>query len=175
MLENFVWDPAILKRISANVESGAPLPDDLIAKMIAARSFDRAYSTVQQVFYASVDQAYHVRTSPLDTSAIWKQRFEALTPNRFVDGTFPQASFDHLMGGYEAGYYGYLWSKVYAQDMFTAFQAGGLQNPAVGKRYRDDILAPARLEEPDAEVHRFLGRNVSPDAFYRELGIAVPK
>jgi thimet oligopeptidase len=174
MLENFVWDPTILKQISSNVDGGAPLPDDLIAKLIAARYFDEAYTTVRQVFYASVDQVYHVRTPPLDTTAVWKELYNALTPDHFVDGTYRQASFTHLMGGYEAGYYGYLWSKVYAQDMFTAFQAGGLENPAVGKRYRTDILAPARLEEPDDEVRAFLGRPMNPQAFYRELGIATP-
>ena len=77
------------------------------------------------------------------------------------------------MGGYDAGYYGYLWSKVYAQDMFTAFRQGGLEDPATGSRYRTDILEPARELEPDQEVANFLGRPMSPVAFYRELGIDV--
>jgi thimet oligopeptidase len=79
------------------------------------------------------------------------------------------------MSGYDAGYYGYLWSKVYAQDMFSRFVAQGLTNPVVGTAYRRDILAPAREEEPDQEVRAFLGRPMSPDAFYRELGIAPPR
>ena len=77
--------------------------------------------------------------------------------------------------GYDAGYYGYLWSKVYAQDMFSAFLKGGLENATVGQRYRTAILEPARTYEPDAEVARFLGRPMSPDAFYAEFGIAPPK
>jgi thimet oligopeptidase len=76
------------------------------------------------------------------------------------------------MTGYDAGYYGYLWSKVYAQDMFSAFKTAGLESAAVGARYRADILAPARTYEPDAEVTAFLGRPMSPTAFYAELGIA---
>ena len=168
MLENFVWDPAILKQISSNVDTGAPLPDDLIKKMIAARYFDEASATVAQDFYATVDQRYHTMRPPLDTTAVWKSNYNALTPGKFVDGVFPQASFGHLMGGYEAGYYGYLWSKVYAQDMFTAFKKGGLENPAVGRRYRNEILAPARMIEPDVEVRNFLGRPMDPRAFYRE-------
>lgn len=91
-----------------------------------------------------------------------------------VPDIHPEASFGHLMGGYDAGYYGYLWSKVYAQDLFTAFQAAGLTNPVVGMRYRDEILAPARTIEPDAATRAFLGRPVSPAAFYRDLGIAAP-
>jgi thimet oligopeptidase len=105
---------------------------------------------------------------------VWKATETELTPFTFVDGTFPQAGFTHLMGGYEGGYYGYLWSKVYAQDMFTAFAAGGLESAVVGARYRNDILAPARLTEPDDAVRAFLGRPMSPDAFYHELGIATP-
>jgi thimet oligopeptidase len=171
MLENFVWDPAILKEISSNVETGAPLPDDLIQKMIAARYFDEATGTVAQDFYATVDQLFHTMAPPVDTTAVWKTTYNAMTPGKFVDGVYPQASFGHLMGGYEAGYYSYLWAKVYAQDMFTAFKSGGLENPAVGARYRNDILAPARSLEPDVEVRNFLGRPMDPGAFYREEGI----
>jgi thimet oligopeptidase len=171
MLENFVWDPTILKEISSNVDTGAPLPDDLIAKMDAARYFDEASFEVSQAFLSTVDQLYHTLPPPIDTTAVWKRTLMAMTPSVFVDGTIPQASFGHLMSGYEAQYYGYLWSKVYAQDMFTAFQKGGLENPAVGARYRKDILAPARMIEPDAEVRAFLGRPMDPSTFYRQLGI----
>ncbi len=174
MLENFVWDPAILKKISSNVDGGGSLPDDLIGKMIAARYVDEPLSTVTQTFYASVDQRYHTLPQPVDTTAVWKALKDRLTPVPFVDGTFPQAGFEHIMGGYDAGYYGYLWSKVYAQDMFTAFKAGGLESPVVGARYRNEILAPARAEEPDAEVRALLGRPMRPDAFYKELGLAPP-
>jgi thimet oligopeptidase len=171
MLENFVWDPTILKQISSNVDTGAPLPDDLIAKMIAARYFDEATFTVTQAFYAAIDQRYHTLRPPLDTTALWKVAYNAMTPGTFVDGTFPQASFGHLMGGYEAGYYSYLWAKVYSQDMFAAFKKGGLENPVEGARYRNEILAPARSLEPDVEVRNFLGRPMDPGTFYRELGI----
>jgi thimet oligopeptidase len=172
MLENWVWDPAILKQISANVSSGAPLPDSLIDKLIAARYVDYALSTTQQILYATVDMKYHTAPPPVDTTAVWKSTVAEVTPNVFIDGTHPQAAFGHLMGGYDAGYYGYLWSKVYAQDMFSAFKAEGLENPEIGRRYRADILAPARMYEPDAEIAAFLGRPMNPTAFYTELGIA---
>ena len=175
MLENFVWDPVILKQISSNVDTQQPLPDDLIAKMIAARYVGEPLDTVEQDFYATVDQRYHALPAPVDTTAVWRTTQAQRTPFPMLDGTFPQAGFGHLMGGYEGGYYGYLWSKVYAQDMFTAFKNGGLESPVVGARYRNDILAPARSVEPDAEVRAFLGRPMSPDAFYHELGIASPK
>ena len=174
MLENWVWDPTILKEISSNVRTGAPLPDALIRKMIAARYVHYALATTQQLLYATVDMRFHTLGAHVDTTAIWKSAVAQLTPNTFVDGTLPQAGFGHLMSGYDAGYYGYLWSKVYAQDMFTAFKAQGLENPVVGMKYRTDILGPARTFEPDAEVAAFLGRPMSTTAFYTELGIAQP-
>jgi thimet oligopeptidase len=174
MLENWAWDPGILKMVSANVTTGQPLPDDLIQKMIAARYVHYALATTQQILYATVDMRFHTMRPPVDTTAVWKATVAQTTPNQFVEGTVPQASFGHLMSGYDAGYYGYLWSKVYAQDLFSRFKAQGLTNPVAGMAYRRDILAPARLEEPDVEVAHFLGRPMSPDAFYRELGIAPP-
>ena len=173
MLENFVWDATILKRISANA-AGEPLPDALIAKMNAARHFNEAWTEVGGIiFYSLVDQRMHTAKPPVDTSAIWRDTKAAWTPDDFVPGTFRQASVDHFMGGYEGGIYAYPWAKVYAMDMFTAFQKDGLQNPAVGMRYRTEILSPARTFEPDVLVQRFLGRAMKPDAFYADLGMKV--
>lgn len=174
MLENFAWDPGILKAVSANVATNQPLPDEMIQKMIAARYVHYALQTTSQILYASVDMIYHTAKPPIDTTAVWKATVSRTTPNQFVDGTHPEAAFGHLMGGYDAGYYGYLWSKVYAQDMFSRFKAQGLTNPVAGMAYRNDILAPARALEPDVEVARFLGRPMNPNAFYEELGIAPP-
>jgi len=175
MLENFAWDPAILKRVSSNVTTGQPLPDALVQKMIAARYVHYALQTTGQIMYATVDMKYHTMKPPVDTTAVWAATVAQTTPNQYVAGTHPQSEFGHLMGGYDAGYYGYLWSKVYAQDMFTRFKAQGLTNPVAGAAYRNDILAPARLVEPDQEVRNFLGRPMNPNAFYRELGIAPPQ
>ena len=174
MLENFVWDPAILKKISSNVATGEPLPDSMIASMNAARHYNQALGSISSdIFYALVDQRYHTAPPPVDTTAIWQATKTTYTPNPFVAGTYAEASFTHLMGGYEGTYYAYAWAKVYAMDMFTAFQKDGLQNPAVGARYRKDILAPARMLEPDVLVKNFLGRPMKPDAYYADLGIKV--
>lgn len=174
MLENFVWDPAILKKISSNVATGEPLPDAMIASMNAARHYNQAWTSIgSDIFYALVDQRIHTATPPVDTTAIWQATKTAYTPDDFAPGTYREASFTHLMGGYEGTYYAYAWAKVYAMDMFTAFQKDGLQNPVVGARYRQDILAPARSVEPDVLVKNFLGRPMSPQAYYADLGIKV--
>jgi len=77
------------------------------------------------------------------------------------------------MGGYDAGYYGYLWSKVYAQDLYTRFAREGALNPRTGRAYRDVILAPGATEEPDEVLQKFLGRPLSYDAFFAEMGIGT--
>ncbi|MBV8424434.1 MAG: Zn-dependent oligopeptidase [Candidatus Eremiobacteraeota bacterium] len=172
MLENFVWQPEIIKQISSRWDTGEPMPDDLIAKLVATRYVDQDSQYTQQAFYALVDMAYHTAGQPkVDTTQVWATLLPQLTPAKYVPGTHPQSGFEHIMGGYDAGYYGYLWSKVYAQDLFTRFQHDGLQNPVVGHAYRQDILAPAMTYEPDQEVRAFLGRPMKPDAFYAALGL----
>lgn len=173
MLENFMWQPSILKEVSANVQTGQPLPDDLIAKIVAARYVNEAYFTTGQIKLGLADMAYHSSGPKVDTTAVWAQISDTYTPLPMVPGTHPQAAFGHLFG-YDAGYYSYLWALVYAQDMFTAFQKGGLENPAVGQRYREDILAPARTYEPDVLVRNFLGRPMNEDAFYKQFEHGTP-
>ena len=173
MLENFVWEPTILKQISANA-AGEPLPDTVLASMNAARHFNQAWGVVGgDIFYALVDQRIHTAAPPVDTTAVWQTTKTTYTVDDYVPGTWREASITHFMGGYEGSLYAYPWAKVYAMDMFTAFQKGGLQNPAVGLRYRNEILAPARTFEPDVLVRKFLGRPMKPDAYYADLGMKL--
>ena len=171
VLENLAWDRDSLERLSSNVDTGKPLPRELIARILAARRFDAAYTTVVQTFYAAVDQALHEQTPPVATLVIWKRTLTAMTPLPFVDGTLPQASFVHLMNGYEGGYYSYLWAQVWADDLFATLAPGGVPDPRAGRRFRDDILAPARSLDPGTEMRAFLGRPADPRAFYRALGL----
>src|SRR4030095_3707153 len=85
-----------------------------------------------------------------------------------VEGSMLPANFGHLMGGYAAGYYGYMWSEVLALDMLSAFD-GKLMNPEVGHRYRQTILASGGQRRPQALVETFLGRKPTSDAFYAEI------
>jgi thimet oligopeptidase len=171
MLENFMWQPSILKQVSSNYKTGDPLPDALIAKMIALKHVNDGMAWSTQAFYAQYDMTIHSSGPAVDVDATWFALKKKMTPFPSIPGTHPEAGFSHLMGGYDAGYYGYLWSKVYAQDIFTRFAREGLENPAVGMAYRKDILEPGATIEPDVMVQNFLGRPVSPAAFYEDLGI----
>jgi Zn-dependent oligopeptidase len=77
------------------------------------------------------------------------------------------------MGGYDAGYYGYLWSEVFAADLFTRFAREGVLNPSTGRDYRNIILAKGRTEDPDQLLREFLGRDPSEDAFLRQIGVGT--
>jgi thimet oligopeptidase len=174
MLENWMWQPAVLRKISSHAGSGEPLPDALIDRMIAARHVADGVSWGGQAFYAAYDLQLHSVPGKPDPTALWFRLKATLTVFPETPGTYPEAAFGHLMAGYDAGYYGYLWSKVYAQDMFSMFRQGGLDNPAVGMRYRRQILVPGGSEEPDVLLKRFLGREVSYEPFYEDLGLKKP-
>ena len=88
----------------------------------------------------------------------------------FHDGTFYPASFGHLFG-YDAGYYGYLWAKVYGDDMFSRFESEGVLSPQVGADYRAKVLGPGGSRDPMDMLRDFLGREPNQEAFLRLLGI----
>lgn len=83
-------------------------------------------------------------------------------------------TFGHMMGGYDGGYYGYLWSEVFAADMFTRFAAEGVLNAKVGREYRDRVLARGRTVEPSVLLKDFLGRDPNEAAFLKMTGITAP-
>ena len=171
MLENWMWQPSILRKVSSHVETGKPLPDELIATLLARKHASGGVFWTRQAFLGVYDLTLHTSGPEVDATKLWFELMPRLTPLPPPTGTIPDASFLPIMGGYEARYYGYAWSRVFAQDMFTVFQQGGLENPELGMRYRREILEPGGMGEPEKLLENFLGRPVSYDAFYRELGI----
>ncbi len=172
MLENWVWSPEILKVISGHyLNQEEKLPKELLDQMLAARDFNQGYFYVRQLFLALLDMSYHTSDVKVDSTAVLNKLYTDIIGINALEGGHFQASFGHLMGGYDAGYYGYLWSEVYAADMFTQFEAGGLLNSDVGAKYRHVILEQGNMRDPLTLVEEFLGRAVSFDAFYKKLGI----
>jgi thimet oligopeptidase len=173
MLENWMWQPSILKKVSSHVTSGQPMPDELIGKLLARKHAASGIFWTRQAFLAVYDLSIH-SLGQIDPNRLWFDLMPQLTPLPPPPAdTLPEASFLPIMGGYDAGYYGYIWSRVYAQDMFTAFQKGGLENPEVGLRYRREILEPGGTVEPEDLLINFLGRPARSDAFYEELGLGM--
>lgn len=171
MLENWMWQPEVLSLVSRNVKTGQPLPKSLIDRMIAAKHLSDGISGTAQVFYSMYDMTLAASPPTIDVSETWRTLFPKLTGSEAVPDGIPEANFGHLMGGYDAGYYGYLWSRVYAQDLFTRFEKEGILSPKTGAAYRRLILEPGGLREPDELLQAFLGRPLDYEAFYRDMGI----
>ncbi len=137
-----------------------------IERLDAARKYGRGIQYARQWLYAAYDMSL-TTTKPEGALASW-QHLERDTPLGTVDGTLFPASFSHLMSGYAAGYYGYMWSEVLALDMLSGFH-GKLMNPVDGARYRRDVLSQGGQEPPEKLVEKFLGRKPNSDAFYKEI------
>jgi len=142
------------------------LSKEQIAQLDAARKFGRGNFFARQGEYALYDMQLHTG-KPGAPMPPWIA-IENAGPLGFVEGSMFPAGFGHLLGGYAAGYYGYMWSQVIALDMLTAFD-GKLMNPAVGQRYRQSILASGGQRKPHALIEAFLGRQPNSDAFYAEI------
>ena len=165
MLEEWGWAKETLDLFAVHHQTGKPLPKPLHAAMLRSRGFGRALATQRQLFLAALDQAYHTRPVPMDTTKVLQEVNDAYTAFKYVEGTHFQASFGHLIG-YDAGYYGYQWALSIAQDLFTRFKKEGMLNPKTAADYRANILAPGSSEEESKLVAKFLGRAPS-DAAYR--------
>ena len=165
MLEEWAWAKETLDLFAVHHETGKPMPRPLHAAMLRSRGFGRALATQRQLFLAALDQTYHTRPLPFDTTKVLQEVNDAYTPFKFVEGTHFQASFGHLIG-YDAGYYGYQWALSIAQDLFTRFKKEGLLNPKTAADYRAAVLAMGASDEEARLVSKFLGRAPS-DAAYR--------
>jgi len=165
MLEEWCWDASVLRRFARHLDTGQPIPSDLVERMRAADEFGKGLRVRQQMFYAATSLRLHDRDPRgLDTTALAAELQEKYTPFRHVPGTYFQESFGHLEG-YSAIYYTYMWSLVIAKDLFGVFRRDGLLNPATAARYRRAILEPGGGAPASKLVESFLGRPASFDAF----------
>ena len=172
MFENWVWDPAVLKTFAKHYKTNEPLPEDLLQAMLKARNMDSGIKAERQVFYGVVDLRYHmVPNGKVDTTKVGLETMGECELFPPVPETMFQAGFGH-MTGYHAGYYGYMWSLVYAQDVFTKFKAAGPLNPEVGKLYRQKILARGGSVEEMDMLKDFLGREPQMEPFLEHLGLS---
>ncbi len=154
---------AVLARVCP---SCPPLDDDLLKRLGEARRYGKGIMYARQHLYAGYDMALS-GANPGEPQAVWES-MEAATALGYIPGTQFAGSFGHLMSGYAAGYYGYMWSEVIALDMLSPF-GNNLMDARVGKRYRDAILARGSEKKGMAMVREFLGREPSPEAFFAEI------
>jgi thimet oligopeptidase len=171
IMEHWCWTAEVLQRFARHHETGEPIPEALVSHLVEARNLHVALFHLRQASFGLLDMAFHGPGATTDLDAITR-RASAITGFPYHEGTFYPASFGHLFG-YDAGYYGYLWAKVFGDDMFSRFEAEGVTNPVVGREYRRCVLERGGSVDAAELVRDFLGREPNQEAFLRHLGITA--
>lgn len=169
MLEHWCWEPAVLASFSRHFETAEPMPASLVDSMVAAKNLNSGVMTLRQMFFATLDFTYHSPGFDGDSTATVRDLHD-ITGFPYTPGTHFQSGFGHLFG-YDAGYYGYMWSHVFGDDMYTLFEEAGPLDPATGMHYRKTILERGGTVDGDQLVRDFLGREPNNEAFLRGLGL----
>ncbi|KAJ0407668.1 hypothetical protein ATCC90586_001850 [Pythium insidiosum] len=171
MLENWCWEEEPLKRLSSHYETKEQLSDELIARLISTKNANTGLLNKRQILFATFDQHIHAKPKS-DTAKVLKQLQSEIMLIDMTPGTNFAASFGHLAGGYDAQYYGYMWSEVFSMDMFVSrFKKEGLMNPVTGLAYRELILARGGSVDATQMLKDFLGREPNQDAFLESKGL----
>lgn len=170
IMENWTWNADVLRRFAKHHETGAPIPHKLVDGLVRLRDHNIALKLLRQVYYGTLDLTLHTAGPTPDLGEVDREAHR-LTLLPFHEDTMFAAGFGHLLGGYDAGYYGYLWSMVYGDDMFSVFESEGVLSPEVGRRYRREVLAPGSSRDAIEHLRAFLGRDPSTEAFMRKIGL----
>jgi len=173
IFENWIWDYDVLKSFAEHYESGEVLPEETFQKMLAAKSVNSGLSAQRTVEFSVYDMMLYDRydpENPMPTDDIWPYIGEQFVQPSYIEGTHAQASWIHV-NTHPVYMYGYLWSDVYAQDMFTKFEENGLKDTETGVRYRKLILANGTQKPIEPVVEEFLGRPSNNEAYVRSLGL----
>lgn len=174
LLENWAWQPQVLKKISAHYKTGETLPDGLISSLVKSKNVGVAVAFLRQNFLGQYDLALHTAAERVDSTKLYAQMMHNISGIPMTKGTYPQASFGHIMSltdPYDVGYYVYAWSLVIAQDIFSRFEDEGLFNAELGAKLRKYIYTPGTVYDENEMVEKFLGRPYNDKAFLKSLGI----
>jgi len=170
MFEEWARRLETLQRFARHCPDCPGVDAALLERLEAARQFGRGIRYARQHLYASYDMTLYGQvpaSGQPKAQALWQQ-MEAATPLGHVAGTSFAGQFEHIVRGYAAGYYGYLWSEVLALDMLSHF-GEQLMNPLMGQHFRQQILVRGGEQDGNVLVESFLGRPPSTAAFFAKL------
>lgn len=171
MLEEWLWDKDILKKISHHYKTGKPLSDEMIDTILSLKNFSSGGFVTRQAMLAQYALDLFKAGANKDVKAVLHALLEKLQPRmEYGDQYRLFCNFGHLTG-YAAKYYGYLWSKVFALDLFETIAQHGLLDPEIGSKYVHEILAKGGSIDPNQLLRNFLGREPRQNAFIRDLGL----
>lgn len=178
LLENWAWQPQVLKKISSHYQTGQQIPDELINSMVKSRHAGEATAFLRQNFLGQFDLEAHAKNRRVNTTKLYAKMMKDITGIEMTPDTYPQASFGHIMSltdPYDVGYYVYAWSLVIAQDIFSLFEEQGLFNKELGAKLRTYIYTPGTVYDENEMVEKFLGRPYNNRAFLKSLGVETPQ
>lgn len=171
MLEYWLSDRAILKMVGKHYQTGEPLPDTIIDAIITLKNFNSGAYVTRQLFYAQLSLTLFGPGVHKDIDALLRQIWEkSLLFTKFDTDNHMYASFGHLMD-YGPRVYSYMWSRVFAADLFYHIKKYGLLNPEIGIIYTQKVLAPGGSIDPNELLRNFLGREPNQKAFLKDMGL----
>lgn len=171
MLEEWLWNRDILKMISSHYLTKAPLDDETIDNILALKNNSSGSFLQRQVWLSTVALRFHQQEQIDSLFDLFKEAYESIiTTTAFDDENHMYANFGHLCG-YDAKYYGYMWSKVFALDLFDTIKSQGLLNPEIGCRYAECVLSKGGTEDPNNLLEAFLSRKPESTAFFKDMGL----
>lgn len=180
-MENFCWEWAVLRHMTAHVDTGAQLPRELFDKMVAAKNFQAGMQTVRQIEFSLFDMRLHAEFDASNPNPIGPQtalelleqvrdEVAVVRPPKF--NRFPN-SFSHIFaGGYAAGYYSYKWAEVLSADAYSLFEELGVLSHEAGKLFKEEVLAKGGSRPAMESFIAFRGREPNMDALLRHNGMA---
>ena len=180
IMENWCWEREGLDLFARHHETGAPIPDEIFARMVAARNFRSATATMRQLAFAKMDLLLHMRTAEFAGADEVESRVRSAIADCLVPTEPPAPTivkrFTHIFAdpvGYAAGYYSYKWAEVLDADAFTRFKREGIFNADVGAAFVTHVLSRGNSADP-AELYRgFMGRDPDLGALLRRSGLAT--
>lgn len=173
-MENFAVEKEFLQTFAFHYQTGEPIPEELIERIIQSRNFNVASACLRQVSLGLLDMAYYTQTEEFtkDIVSFEKQVWEKAIIGKQLQNTCMTVQFSHIMaGGYAAGYYSYKWAEVLDADAFSVFKKEGIFNTNTANRFRDCILSKGGTEHPMTLYKRFRGQEPTIDALLKRNGI----
>ena len=177
-MENFAIEKEFLRTFAFHYQTGEPIPDELIDRIVKSRNYNVAYACLRQVSFGLLDMAYYTKKEAFtdDIIPFEKKAWEKAMVTEQLPDTCMTVQFSHIMaGGYAAGYYSYKWAEVLDADAFAVFKKEGIFNQATAQRFRDCILSKGGTENPMTLYKRFKGAEPTIDALLKRNGIKRSK
>jgi len=160
VMENWAMEPEVLRLYAKHYQTGEVIPDALLAKMRRAATFGQGFATVEYMAASLLDMDWHTLTDtkPQDTAAFEKASLAKWGLLAEIPPRYRSPYFNHIIGGYAAGYYSYIWSAVLDSDAFQAFkEKGNLFDSATAAKFRAEVLSRGGTEDPALLYRRFRG------------------